>query len=251
MHLSRWDGAATLHFVRLPTAADAVEADALGGAAIELDAAGRIIGVRWSDGSRAPAPVRPLVARTSPTEVELWLTDLVGEASATSAVVSDVRLRGEVRAHVDEEGLLVGVAFLAAPDQLPGSVLEAIEKMETAADERARAGEDDDALASVVPGSVVDLGWTLDHRAVTDEVATETFSFHSGPLSSSTFIAELRDAARHYGVRLECFTRRGALWGLLGVDVECSATGSYSAITDFAVFARARLRAWRDGDVAG
>lgn len=45
--------------------------------------------------------------------------------------------------------------------------------------------------------------------------------------------------------------RRGPLRGVLGVELTCSVTGRFSQITDFAEYARARLRLWRDGDVAG
>ena len=84
-----------------------------------------------------------------------------------------------------------------------------------------------------------------------DEDREETFVFHAGILSWKTFVAELAEYARIHGLELEYTRHRGPLLGLLGIELRFVVRGEYAEVTDFAEYARIRLRAWRDGNVAG
>ena len=94
-----------------------------------------------------------------------------------------------------------------------------------------------------------DIGPT--HRVATDATGQATFVLHAGLLSWRTFAADLATFADHHGLQFEYSSRRGPLPGLLGLEVTCAVTGRFSEVTDFAESARARIAAWRDGDVAG
>ena len=75
-------------------------------------------------------------------------------------------------------------------------------------------------------------------RVFTDEVGEETFVFHAGLLSWKTFVGELQGFAEHYGLGFEYSLVRGPLWGVLGIEVTCRVTGPFSAVTNFAEYAR-------------
>jgi len=83
-----------------------------------------------------------------------------------------------------------------------------------------------------------------------DEEREETFTFTAAPLSWKPFAAELFEYARINGLDLEYTRERGRFLGLLGVELVFTVRGPYSAVTDFADFARRRMALWRDGSVA-
>ena len=87
-------------------------------------------------------------------------------------------------------------------------------------------------------------------RIVNDEVGEETFTFTASLFSWKPFAEELADFAGLHGLGFATSRKRQGPFGLLGVELTCTVTGRFSEITEFAEFAQARLRAWRDGSVA-
>ena len=249
--ISRWNGAEQVRLVRFPEITATVALRDLVPEAhdeVELlaDGDGRILVIAWPDATAAPEVVRLVFA----------YDDVHDRAAITLRDTAPVETRqanpsaalGE-RPHVqlDADGRLVGLEFCAASAQLPPSLLEGLRGRVPAASGGQPAepgpGEDlrgrGDALASV------------DHPSVTDEVTTETFVFYGGLLTWQTFAADLAEFASKQGLEFQFTHRHGPLRGLLGVELRCSVTGRFSQITHFAEYARARVRLWRDGDIAG
>ena len=247
--ISRWNDEVQVRLARFPDV-DATIAlrDLVPGTGDEaellVDGDGRVLVIAWPSEAAAPDVVRLAFAYDAAHDHATILLRDTAFVETRPAIASEPLSRPP-DVHLDGEGRLVGLDFSAASAQLPKSLLEALRERSAAATGalEAEPGEDlrnrGGALASV------------DHPAVTDEVATETFVFYGGLLAWETFAADLAEFAEQQGLEFRFTHRRGPLRGLLGVELTCAVTGRFSQITHFADYARSRVRLWRDGDVAG
>jgi hypothetical protein len=243
--VNRWNGSVTVRLAAFPkdarTSPLRQDVDGLlDQVELEVDRAGRVTALCWQDERDAPEVVRPRIrADAASGSVDLWIVD-DGEHGAVARAHGDPG--NEIIVHVGGDGRLVGLGFPQAETQLPQRLLREIHS----------DASEEPAAPDLEPPPPGGTGvFTVDARVATDEVGEETFTFHAGLLSWKTFVAELQEYAAGRELALRFEHRRGPLWGLLGVEITCVAEGRFSEVTDFAQYSRTRIRAWRDGDVAG